>query len=153
MNAKDTVEFVHTNGRRFKKFRCFRAEDGQKSERWYNWPVEAYQWFSDNVTLVRAGGHGKAHIFGYPSDTTLSRREGRHDDVCERMRALFRHLYVGLKGQLGSRIPFRREEVLGMANHLHLTPLLTGSNVNPNRDNRVNPKRLTQRVYAVGADL
>ncbi len=126
------------------KFRCFRKEDGQKAERWMSMPVLAFRWFRRHVVLKQAGGRGRPHLFEWPGPTRL-RRVGNHDTLADYMRGLFGYLYQGT-----GRIPFRREEILGIANHLDLTPKLTGDNPNPNRDSTINPARLTRTVFHPG---
>lgn len=123
------------------KFRCFRSEDGQKAERWMTMPAKAFAWFMVNVQLEVAGGHGRSHIFSWPGPTGLHRK-GNHDSLADYLRGLFGHLYDG-----SGRIPFRREEILGLANHLNLTPKITGQNPNPNKNSKRNYDRLTQTTF------
>lgn len=154
MKKKKSKRITYTaeNGTLFIKYLCFCRDGGQKSERWMSMPLEAYRWFRDNVKLATGGGGGRPHIFWWHTErTTLRRLEGRHDLLCEYLRGLFGYLYDGLRGQgLGGRKPFRREEILGLANHLCITPKLTGKNPNPNKDNTVNLSRYAQVVFAPG---
>lgn len=133
------------NGVTFVSVRCFRPEDGQKSERWMRWPLEAFTWFRANVRVEEATLK-RAYKLSWLGPTRL-RCHGNHDRLCEFMRDKFAHLYDGLS----RKIPFRREEVLGFLNHLRMTPMITNENPNPNRDPTPNPARLTRVVGVPGA--
>ncbi len=135
---------IMANGVEFISVRCFRPEDGQKSERWMRWPHEAFTWFRDNVRVEEAV-RKRAYKLSWPGPTRL-RCHGNHDRLCEFMRDKFGHLYV----DLDKKIPFRREEVLGFLNHLRMTPMITNENKNPNRDPTPNPARLTRIVGVPG---
>lgn len=133
------------NGVKFVSFRCFRPEDGQKSERWMRLPWEAFTWFRANVRVEEARPK-RAYKLSWPGPTKL-RCHGNHDRLCEFLRDRFGHLYAGLE----RKIPFRREEVLGLLNHLRATPMITNENKNPNRNPTPNPMRLTRVVHVLGA--
>lgn len=134
--------FTAANGVLFVKFRCFREEDGQKSERQENCPTVVFNWFGETVKVEKTK-RSRHYVYSWLSGTG-ERVTGIHDELAAHMRGLFGHLYRGLKGrgENGMRIPIRREEVQALASHFRMTPFITGKNVNPNLDPTPNPARL-----------
>lgn len=152
-------EYQAVNGEWFMKFWCFLPEHGQggaaQKERPYSVPFVAFHWVRDNVVLDAMGGKFKnGYIFSWPGPARLNRK-GNADQLADDLRCMFGHLYAGIYVCGGKRpkIPFTREEVLGLANHLSITPKTTNTNTRPNRDNTVNPARLTKTGTVPGYTL